>query len=470
MEGLESRELMAVGINTSLVNGSLTLNVNTDITASVVNGNLFVNEASGQTNTSNGVRIAKLANGMIRVQGTLAANESGSGADSRINGSAFRDFSVTGSLFVNLGGGNDLVQIGFSDGSGAPNFNEVQIKVGTAPQVATFSTTSTSIVNVPDDDQVMVWTGSTGGSMLIDTGPGTDWAFLGTAEIGDFVGIDKLTINTGASYDQVTMMGTIVHGNTDIQTYSSVSEVDQDGVYFDFHLGTGRAMEVDGNTEVRMGGGDDNFYITDQVDLAFPDELVPLALQTHGSLVVDMGAGNDYAFARSANIGDQSGHGTPDANGVSDNFVLKMGAGADNVVFRNVFGAASIDIQMSTQSDLVIYNVSPLFDTDVDTVSLENVSTGLDLKIGTGGGADIIRVDDAVAFRDLTIDAGDGNDRVDLVDHVISLGFARLLGGSGVDRLNKSSNTSLQNGLLQTGWEYINGFPQLVVNPVATRR
>src|ERR1051326_7786609 len=130
MEQMEARQLMAV--TGAIANTSLTTAIyptpSGDVSAYVQNGNLYVNEASGYAGTDNGVRIAQLADGHIRVMGVEANNSTG--AKSLINGWSYQDFTVTGGLFVNLGGGNDRVHIGYDDGTGAPTFNGMSINVG----------------------------------------------------------------------------------------------------------------------------------------------------------------------------------------------------------------------------------------------------------------------------------------------------------------------------------------------------
>src|SRR5262245_52073372 len=101
-----------------------------DVTAYLSGGNLYLNEAAGQAGRENSVVISQLPGGQIRVSGN--AQISNPSATSLINGQAYRDFTVPGSLFVNFGGGNDRVI--FSDNPDfAPHFVNVNINVG-APE------------------------------------------------------------------------------------------------------------------------------------------------------------------------------------------------------------------------------------------------------------------------------------------------------------------------------------------------
>ena len=294
-----------------------------------------------------------------------------------------------------------------------------------------------------DDDQVIVWAARARGSMSIITGAGEDWAFVGGATIGDGIGGDQLYIRTGSSRDQVTVMGATVHGSADIQTYDSLSELDDDGVYFDFSQGVGHEAIIDGDANVRMGGGKDYFAITDPGDAVVFWE----GLTTHGSLIVDTGAGDDTLFVREANIGDES----YDDVGL-DNFVINTGAGADVVTMSNVNVGAFLDLQL--------YSLAA--EADADSAAFDHVYAHHDLSIRSGAGNDTLRLQEAGAYAYLNVDAGDGNDTLDLVDFVFGLYGANLLGGNGVDSLRKSSQAYL-GSLVQTGWEWINGRNQAVL-------
>src|SRR5262245_41815411 len=89
MEQMEPRQMMAG-----------------DIVDSVVNVNLILNEATGQAGKDNSVLISQIAPGRIRVTGNSTTTD---GTTSRVNGLAYQDFTVPGSLTVNFGGGNDLI-------------------------------------------------------------------------------------------------------------------------------------------------------------------------------------------------------------------------------------------------------------------------------------------------------------------------------------------------------------------------
>jgi hypothetical protein len=466
MEQMEGREMMAVtdfgAINQAAIGQ---LEVVSDVTAYVQDGNLYVNESSSALNSDNGVRIARLDNGMVRVTGDFANNNSN--VTSRINGLAFKDFSLGASaqLFVNLKGGNDRLHLGFDGGAGSPTFAAMNINMAAPEQLIASRTTgpvSPSIVNVPDADQVFMWTGLSRNTVNIATGAGNDWVFVGKATIGDGLGVDNLVINTGAGADQVTLMGATVRGNLDIQTYSSLSETDADVVYFDAAVGTTPTF-VSGNINVRTGGGNDMVFSTDPGDADY--SVFWLGVQSLGSMSLDTGAGDDLAGLRNMRVGG--------------NFVMFAGAGADTLDMRLTvldpsFGSASF-----VSGDLYVQMYATT-EADVDTALFNNISVGKSMGVHMGGGNDVLEVVWAAALDNIFLDAGAGNDVVELeevlaVDNFFALlgegddtlnvfnlyqpvGIARIDGGAGYDRLNKSGKYPAVRE--QTGWEVINGIHQ----------
>jgi hypothetical protein len=476
MEQMESRQLMAVtpvgAISTDLV--FEIAQPATDVVAYMQNGNLYVNESSSAVNSDNGVRIARLDNGMIRVMGDYANNASN--ATSLINGYAYQDFQISGSmqLFVNLKGGNDRLHLGFEGGVGSPVFAAMNINMAAPEQRLTTARTiggvDTSIFNVPDADQVFLWAGQSRNTVNITTGAGSDWVFTGAhMMVGDGLGADNLVINTGAGADQVTMIGTMVRGNLDIQTYSSLSETDADSVYFDAALGTTTTF-VSGNINIRTGGGNDGIYSTDPGDADY--SVWWLGVKSLGSMSIDTGAGDDVAYLRNMRVGG--------------NFVMFAGAGADTLDMRLTeldpsFGSASF-----VGGDLYVQMYANAAEADVDTALFNNISVGKGMSVLMGGGNDVAKILSAAALDNILLDAGAGNDQAELSDvfaldnffallgegddslNIMNLyqagGTVRIDGGAGFDRLTKSGAYPT-TGLQQTGWEMINGRPQLSISP-----
>src|SRR5690606_18212853 len=103
-------------------------------------------------------------------------------------------------------------------GSSAPNFNNVNINMG-APDLVIAQKTQVAkgsvggIFNPQDGDQVFGWGFNARGAVNVSTGVGNDWVFIANSNIGDGLGVDKLTINTGAGNDTASIKGMTILGN-----------------------------------------------------------------------------------------------------------------------------------------------------------------------------------------------------------------------------------------------------------------
>jgi hypothetical protein len=271
MEQMEARQMMAG-----------------DVAASVVDGNLYLNEAAGQAGLDNSVLISQIAPGRIRVTG----NGTSDGTASLVNGAAFQDFNVTGSLQVNFGGGNDLVVF---DGLLPPSFQDVNLNLA-----APFSVP----LRLPDRDNFIMWNANIRGSLTVNTGRDNDWVYVANADIGDDVGVDNVTINTGAGADTVHLKNLqgLINGTIDVQTYGSLSETDADVAWFEF-------VYASGNIGVRTGGGNDRIYL-DNVT-AWHD------------MNLDAGAGDDTAELNYALA--------------IDNFMANLGDGSDSLTIKDLY-------------------------------------------------------------------------------------------------------------------------------------
>ena len=430
MERLEDRQMMAG-----------------DVAAYVQNGHLYISEATGQAGLDNSVRVSQLANGQIRVFGNSTLSD---GTTSQVNGAAFQDFTVTGGLTVNFGGGQDLIV--FDAGAGAvPTFGSISLHMGQA-----------NASGDADKDNIIAWALASRGGMSVTTGGSNDWVFLGGAQIGDGVGVDNLVVNTGAGADTVTIKnGTHIRGGLDVQTYNSLSQMDADTVYFD----TDAAVDLDIN--VRMGGGDDVFFITS--DTGQP----PLfdGLRTGGSVFVDTGAGADTLFIRAAHIGDGIGE---------DNLVLHTGAGADVVTYdaTGYYDFNGVYRIPDVEGNLEIQTYSSITEADADQVRIPLSQVLEDVRVRMGAGDDYFELLGGNVGDDLDFMADAGNDTAYIQGYIYDDLMARmgegndnltlgnvwadamvLMGENGSDHLRKTGVVNQYNSLVQNGWEYLNGRP-----------
>jgi hypothetical protein len=460
MEMLENRQLMAG-----------------DVAASVVNGNLYISEAIGQSGLDNGVRVFQVSPGVVRVMG---AENNGDGSTSLVNGQQFQDFMITGDLNVNLGGGHDRLHLGFDGGSSAPNFNNVNINMG-APDLVIAQKTQVAkgsvggIFNPQDDDQVFGWGFNARGAVNVSTGVGNDWVFIANSNIGDGLGVDKLTINTGAGNDTASIKGTTILGNLLVQTYANASESGNDFVWMDSTLDANfntRATYITGNTEVYTGEGDDGFWLGDSTDPYF----YGLGFMSLGSVHVSMAGGADSVDISAAKFGD---------NNHWSNLSIYTGAGNDNVTVdfdRSLIAVG--DPAPELTGSLFIHTYGALADTDVDTVNIPIGQIWQSVYVYLGGGNDSFNLAAGNWGNNLYVDAGAGDDTGYLAGFLwnkaevkmgegndnLTLGHVnayqlKVDGGNGVDSLRKLSPLAVDY-LFQTGWEYINGRPQWVLENV----
>jgi hypothetical protein len=458
MEMLENRQMMAG-----------------DVAASVVNGNLYISEALGQTGLDNGVRVFQVSPGVVRVMG---AENNGDGSTSLVNGQQFQDFMITGDLNVNLGGGHDRLHLGFDGGSSAPNFNNVNINMGAPPLVIAQKTDLTkgsldTIYNGPDDDQVFGWGFNARGVVNVNTGIGNDWVFISNSNIGDGLGVDKLTINTGAGSDTASIKGTTLLGNLLVQTYANAAENDADVIWIDGALDSSfntRATYITGNTELYTGGGDDFVMFGDSLDPYFTG----LGFMTLGSVHLSTGNGADTVDVSASKFGD--------ANHWS-NLQIYTGSGNDDVTIT--FDSSLIDIGdpwPELTGSLFISTSGADSDNDTVNVSVAQIWNSFYLYMGIGD--DQFNLTGGNWGKYVTIDAGAGNDtgyfagflhenaeiRMGDGNDNLTLGHVnadqlKVDGGAGTDSLRKLQPLAVDY-LFQTGWEYINGRPQWVLGNV----
>jgi hypothetical protein len=291
MEQMERRELMAG-----------------DMAVFMQNGNLFINEQTGQAGRDNAVSIERLNDTTVKVTGlpTLA-----DGTLSTVNGHASQNFTINAntSLFVNLGGGNDAFT--FAPIGGEIKFKEIHVDVAAPPLVATTRIASTvaqpTTFPGPDNDVVVLERFHTTGDVSINTGIGNDIATIKNARIGEAGQTTaNVSINTGAGTDDVRVFSnidtTLITGTLDVQTFSSLGESDADAVLIG-------SVGVQRDLHVRTGGGNDSITMTN--------------VGVSHSLDFDAGAGADSASL--------------DGVSATDALFAKLGDGDDLLSTSNLF-------------------------------------------------------------------------------------------------------------------------------------
>jgi hypothetical protein len=454
MEMLETRQMMAG-----------------DVAASVVNGNLYISEALGQSGLDNGVRVFQVSPGVVRVMG---AENNGDGSTSLVNGQQFQDFMITGDLNVSLGAGHDRLHLGFDGASSAPNFNNVNINMA-APELVIAQKTQVAkggvggVFNPPDNDQVFGWGFNARGAVSVNTGVGNDWVFIGNSFIGDGAGVDNLTINTGAGADTASIKGTTLLGHLRIQTYANVNENDADTVWMDSALDSSfnvRPTYVTGDVSVYTGAGADFLMLGDSTDPYFTG----IGFMTNSNFQAYLGAGDDVVDISGAKFGNGPSHWS--------NLLLYTGTGADDVTVDFASSLIAVgDPMPEINGSVIIQTYDSLSETDADKVTIPIGQVGFATYIWLGGGDDQFSLTAGNWGSYVIVDAGAGNDtgfaagflyetaeiRMGEGNDNMTIAHLRakkliLDGGNGVDSLRRLSPSAVDQ-LFQTGWEYINGRP-----------
>jgi len=300
MERLEDRQMMAG-----------------DLTATMVNGTLFINEAAGSLGLDQAVNVSQRSNGDIVVKGLANA----SGGRTLINNQESVVFTHPLNLVIGTGGGNDVIGVvGYTgqhiqilaespNGSGPDNDSvslgsvrtsgQVDIRTGAGKDIVSVVGCvigdGTTVNNVPDDlkismgvaaatgdadaDQLLIQSTTTRAATDISTGASNDVVTIRDSTLGNDRS-DFLRIKTGAGADLVEMMS---HPNNPQQNFQSIGGnmllVMHDSV-LENDVDTVKAKQlIFESASIQLGGGND------VVDM--------LSLFGTGDLVLDGHGGND---------------------------------------------------------------------------------------------------------------------------------------------------------------------------------
>ena len=265
----------------------------------------------------------------------------------------------------------------------------------------------------PSDKELAV---QINGSLVVTTNGGNDTINITRVLVGDG-GYGMLRINSGAGADSVeignpTGFLPLSLPNVDIQTYLSLDEVDTDVVKMQNAL-------IFGNLDVRMGGGDDKFFVTNPDDVA-----IVAGISVFGAMNAATDAGNDQIYVENSSVGDS----------VAENLVIRTGAGADLVTldFRRSVSPNITPREVAGNIDIQTY--ASLAELDADQVKIINGIVRDSIFAKLGGGNDKFELANFVQVsNDIDLDAGAGHDTAIIdafaIDHVM------LRMGSGSDTL-----------------------------------
>lgn len=288
-----------------------------DIAVSVINGDLFINEA--EVGQDQQFEAYKLSNGRIRVSGLNGTRIESSWNGIPMRPALYRDYFVTDDIFINLGSGND--EVTFRNYNGGIHADLVQINTG--GNVGT------------DADRVRISGLETRGNLEINTGRDNDQVTVENSTIGDGRWED-LKIDTGSGADWAEISLTTVRDNIDVTMYNDVNAFENDTLELD--NATADDLYAD------LGNGDDEFNMKwcnlDDVE-------------------VDLDGGNDYAFMLFNN---------------ADDLDFDGGAGNDEMrIAYNVFDNLDFDGQ-SGYDEYFFWKSSPNQNSnDIDDLDLSSV-------------------------------------------------------------------------------------------------
>ena len=304
------------------------------LTASLINGTLFINEAPGSLGLDQGVQVAQLPTGHVRVTGLEAPG----GGATLINGATTRIFNHPTNIVMGLGSGQDLVQvlntrvkniqILAESPSGSPNDNDfvnltgvrttgvVDIRMGAGVDTVTvlnstigdgvglddlkITTGVPTAIGLADSDTVLLQGVATKSATIITTGASNDHVFIRDSKLGNDIN-DFLSIRTGAGADNVEIgppvgqLGNFqqVGGNIVIQTFDSAAEADDDKVRLQQLTFESALVQLgEGNDELTMLG--DTATKTIQLEgMGGNDKMNLTEVEALDSFFALMGQGND---------------------------------------------------------------------------------------------------------------------------------------------------------------------------------
>ena len=95
-----------------------------------------------------------------------------------------------------------------------------------------------------------------------------------------------------------------------------------------------------------------------------------------------------------------------------------------------------------------------------DQLTLTDVTSQKDMTLDAGAGDDTVQLTRVSAYDNFFAILGDGNDQLTIADLYDFFGATKIDGGSGTDRLNKTGAFPTSQ-VTQLNFEWINGVPQL---------
>ena len=287
---------------------------------------------------------------------------------------------VTGDIIINLGAGDDWINI--------------------------MGTNNVTVLNMPRDLRIDMGAGDD--RLAFGMGPGP--LFDGDIHNASFpLNIARdMAINMGAGFDQTWIANTtvgrdITHTDPEGDAFLQfVPKIDFDSDGLDTNAGR--------DFSIVTGGGGDIVYLN--------------SISNGRNLIVSLGAGDDYVGVLGANVGGStlvdlgSGNDTTDLqDGNLGRSLTVLGSGSNAIFIADLVTANSISVLTGRGSD---------------QIGIGGVQTGT-VIITTGAEADELFLLDC-AFDNLLLTLGGGNDTLNIGSTTVN-GLALLLGGGGFDTI-----------------------------------
>jgi large repetitive protein len=398
VEFLEQRTLLTGNVLAAIVQGNL-----------LVVGDSKANQIGIQSTSGGGLQISSL-------DGTT-----------KINGSTnpFTTNGLKGNVYIFLGLGNDVLQIGGSGVAQTPSPAVVPITT-TIPQ-------NLLVVTGNGNDTVNIENTAIGGSAAIIGGIGTDVFTVGSPPTGVAVTVGgNLQIDGGYGNSTLAVFDANVTNNLTL-----IGNGNNDHIQVGYDEGLGIIGNESDTGHVNVGG---NLSITDSGGSSFGflfSGLGAFATFAECSDPSSFGLGGCFGFVNCGNFG-----------GIFNSFfncgIGNSSSGGEHVAVADVDVTGNLSISTGSGSDEILVGAAHTPATDSNpliNLVFGPVTVGGNLKINAGAGNDTTLLVEVGVTGNTAIDTGAGNDDVGVLDSSSFTGTFSVRAGRGSDSIVLSTDS-----------------------------
>lgn len=389
------------------------------------------------------VLAAVLAGGNLLVLGDSKANQIGIQSTSggklqissldgttRINGGSrpFNANGVTGSVYIFLGQGNDMLQLG--GGTLTTNIPKNLL-----------------IVTGNGNDTVNLANAAIGGSVTIFGGLGKDTLTVGSAATATAVSVGgDLRIDGGFGNSTIAVFDADVTGNLSI-----IGNGSNDHIQVGYDEGLGIIGDESETGHVNVGG---NLTITDDGSSGFGFSLSGLGAWGTIACAADP---SSYSIAGCNSFFCGGG---PDFFGLFDSLLAGLGcggfggspgcgnsggsAGGEHVAVADVNVTGNLSVNTGSGKDEILIGAAHTPATDNNpllNLVFGPVTVGGNLRVSSGAGDDTVLLVAVAVTGDTKLDTGAGNDDVGVLDSSTFMGDFTIEAGRGNDSIVLSTDS-----------------------------